>query len=357
MGTRRLLAEATYEQVLLAERFHQQRERDERRQRLEQWVDSSREGAEWLQRLQAPAELELVTEPPGARVEIERYTDSQGTLRREPVAQASALGPTPLSHVLLPEGSYLLHLTQPGRAPVELPLLLTHGAREPLRLTLPTAVPEGYVYIPPGCFLLGSAEPEEVRLTLLSPPLHRICLTEGYLIGRTEVTFGDWLAYLDSLPPEAPARRILEQPRFSSPGAVTLRQQPGVGWSFAFYRSREDVLTAKEGEPFLYPGRTVRSTADWRRFPLSGVSAEDLEGYFSWLDRTRRLPGARLCRQDEWEYAARGADGRRFPHGDQLKPDEANIDTTYDRQPTLRAGHGRLAPSLGEPVRADGHRR
>jgi len=334
VGTHRLLAEVSYEGVVLAERFHQQRERDEWARQLARVADTTPEGTEWQRRLLAPAELELVTEPPGARVEIDRYTDVGGVRRREPVLGADALGPTPLARVVLPEGSYLLHVTRPGHAPVELPLLLTHDTRQQVRLVLPTAVPEGYVYVPPGCFLLGSTEPEVVRLFMYSSPLHRFCLTEGYLIGRREVTFGDWLTYLEDLPPTAPQRRLLEEPRFGDGGAVTLRWQPGEGWRFSFQTSREDVLTAGVGEPFRYPGRNRRDTADWRRFPLSGVSAMDLKGYFYWLDQTGRLPGARLCGQNEWEYAARGADGRRLPHGDQLLPDDANIDTTYGRKPT-----------------------
>jgi formylglycine-generating enzyme required for sulfatase activity len=245
-----------------------------------------------------------------------------------------ALGLTPIARVQLPEGSYHVRLTHPARAPVELPLLLTHGAREQRRITLPATVPEGYRYIPPGCFLLGSADPEEVRGFLQAAPMHRYCLTEGYLIGQTEVTFGDWLAYLKTeTRPGSPVRRILEQPRFGATGrAVTLRQEPGGGWAFSFYRSRLEDFTVREGEDFVYPGRNRRNTADWRRFPLSGVSADDLVGYFYWLDSSGRLPGARLCNQHEWEYAARGADGRRYPHGDRLLPDDANIDVTYGRQ-------------------------
>ena len=334
VDTRRLIAELTYERALLAEHFHQQAERNEWVRLLEQAVDSSKEGAEWLQRLQAPAELRLVTTPPGATVELERYTPVEGTLRREPLPGGSDLGPAPFARLHLPAGSYVLRVTAPGRVPVELPLLLTHGVRESVHLTLPTQVPDGYVYIPPGCFLLGSAEPESVRRFSFSPPVHRFCLQEGYLIGRREVTFGDWLAYLEDLRPEAPARRILEQPRFGDGGAVTLRQEPGGGWRFSFYRSSGEFQTAKEGEPLVYSGRTRNTTVDWRRLPLAGVSAQDLDGYFYWLDRTKRLPGARLCGQNEWEYAARGADGRRYPHGDELRPDEANIDATYDRVPT-----------------------
>ncbi|MFL5344481.1 MAG: protein kinase domain-containing protein [Hyalangium sp.] len=333
-ATRRLLAETTHEHVLLAEYFLQRRERDEWMQRLEQQVDASKEGAEWLQESLAPAELELVTEPPGARLQVERYIQGAGTFHREPVPEVDSLGSTPLAHVRLPEGSYVLHVSQPGRVPVTLPLLLSHGARKAVSLTLPTAVPEGYVYIPPGCFLLGSDEIEQVRKFEYTSPLHRFCIDQGYLIGQREVTFGDWLVYLNALPPEAPARHLLEEPRFGDGGAVSLRRQPGVGWVFSFYHSHEDVRTAREGEDMVfYPGRTRRRTADWRRFPLSGVSAEDLEDYFSWLDRTKRLPGARLCNEREWEYAARGADGRRYPHGNELQPDDATIDETYGREP------------------------
>ncbi|MBN1204904.1 MAG: protein kinase [Myxococcaceae bacterium] len=327
---RRLLTGLTYERMQLAEHFHQQHARAELRQRLEQLIDTAEDSGEWRQRLLAPAELELVTDPSGARVQIERYVpDAQGVLHRQPVQE---LGPTPLTGVRLPEGSYLLHITRPDRAQVDLPLLLRHGERERVRLVLPAEVPEGYVYIAPGCFLLGSADPEQMRRFMRSPPLHRYCLNEGYLIGKSEVTFGDWIAYLDSLPPDAAARRLLEQASMGTFGGISLRHQPGTGWVFSFHRSLDGILTARQGEPLHYPGRTQRNTADWRRFPLSGVSAEDLAGYFFWLNRSGRLPGARLCREDEWERAARGADGRAYPHGDRLLPEDANIDTTYDRQ-------------------------
>ena len=66
--------------------------------------------------------------------------------------------------------------------------------------------------------------------------------------------------------------------------------------------------------------------------PVSGISADDALAYVAWLDRTKRVPRARLCSEVEWERAARGADGRSFPHGEQMTGDDANVDETYGRR-------------------------
>jgi formylglycine-generating enzyme required for sulfatase activity len=88
----------------------------------------------------------------------------------------------------------------------------------------------------------------------------------------------------------------------------------------------------RTGEPIEYPERAARRRQDWLQLPVSGISADDASAFAAWLDRTGRVPRARLCTEIEWERAARGADGRAFPHGDELAGDDANIDETYGRR-------------------------
>ena len=199
----------------------------------------------------------------------------------------------------LPEGSYLLHLTAPrARAGGPAPAAHARAREQPPARAARQRVPEGYVYIPPGCFLLGSADPEEVRhLHARSSPLHRVCLDEGYLIGQTEVTFGDWLTYLDVLPRTSRRDSILEQPSISTPlGRSRCGTEPGTGWVFSFHRSNGRRSSARGGESrFAIPSRTRSNAADWRQFPLSGVSVQDLEGYFYLARPPGRTVRGRAC--------------------------------------------------------------
>src|SRR5262249_3732136 len=99
-----------------------------------------------------------------------------------------------------------------------------------------------------------------------------------------------------------------------------------------------------------YRARKAHARQQWERFPVSGISAHDAERYAAWLDATHRVPRARLCSEKEWERAARGADDREFPHGDRLRPDEANFDETYDKEMALMAlDEAKLHPTSRSP--------
>jgi serine/threonine protein kinase/formylglycine-generating enzyme required for sulfatase activity len=275
-------------------------------------------GREQLAAWRAPATLTI--DAPGARrIEVRPYVDRDGVLELEPPAAA-----VDAAHLVveLPPGSYAVKLTGTDGLLVDHPVLLARGERFATEVAMPAAarIPSGFVYIPAGRVLVGSTGDDDARLGyLLAPPMHSLS-TSSYLIGRTEVTFADWMRYLRALSPDERARR--RPPSLEGAGPFTLSLQP----STERYR-------AAEGEPLLYRGRNVRRRVRWEALPVCEVSFEDIRAYVDWLASTGQVPGARLCTEVEWERAARGADGRRYPHGSRLEPDDANFDETYGWEP------------------------
>jgi len=63
--------------------------------------------------------------------------------------------------------------------------------------------------------------------------------------------------------------------------------------------------------------------AGWENKPVTWVGIEDARAYASWA-------GKRLCREWEWQYAAQGSDGRRYPWGNDWNP-EAVPEPCLDR--------------------------
>ncbi len=176
--------------------------------------------------------------------------------------------------------------------------------------------------------MFGSSQERSIRKDFLcTVPLHEVT-TEGYLIAQHESTFGDWLEYLDTL---SPTERSL---RASAVGGLvkdSLLLKPfGEDWELTLQvASHRHVL--RLGDAFRISERRVRQDQDWRLLPMVGVSPMDVHGYLSWLQVSRNVIRPRLCTEMEWERAARGADGREFPHGDFLSPTDANFDETYEK--------------------------
>jgi formylglycine-generating enzyme required for sulfatase activity len=103
--------------------------------------------------------------------------------------------------------------------------------------------------------------------------------------------------------------------------------------------------------PSFYVGRTEVSHAEWKRFrpahriptglanhPVTHITLEDARAYCASI-------GGRLPTDREWEKAARGADGRRYPWGDVLDVKRANIrerrgGTSRSNGPSAAGGSG-----------------
>ncbi|RYZ39126.1 MAG: hypothetical protein EOO71_21315 [Myxococcaceae bacterium] len=316
------LADVLLQRILIAERDR----KPEVRAALVQRLDAVDPSGVTSNKLRAPVRMELDSDPPGAVVQVESLEPIAG----EP-SEPWTFGTTPItSGITLTPGSYLLTFTRPDRPPVRYPVLLGRGGVFQARVVLPEHVPEGYVYVPPGRFLYGSGDDESIRRTVVrTRPLHPLT-TGAFLIARHEVTYADWLTWLRALPA---SERAARRPRGTNYfGTIELRPNPDDTWTF--HLEHEGVAYhAREGEPLRYQDREQRAEQDWRRFPVSGISWEDARAYVSWLDATGRVPRARLCTEREWERAARGADGRDYPHGSTLAPDDANFDATYGRKP------------------------
>ena len=311
------LASALHDRILLAERDGLDRLRGELLVRLAA-VDPDRR---WRERLAAPATVRIAVRPGGAEVRLARYQPDAG---RRLVARPVELE-APAAR--LPAGSYTLIASGPGRATVRVPFVAARGEEVVVEVDLPPAdtVPAGFVHIPAGRYLIGAAGDDELRNLFFSAPPRHGATTGAYLIAKRETTFGEWISFLEDLSPEERAHR---SPRPGPWGIVKLSRTGAGDYELTFTAGKESYR-ARTGERLVYRGRDRRAAQDWLRLPVSGISPEDVEAYVAWLDRTGRVPRARMCSEGEWERAARGADGRNYPHGDALEPDDANYLATY----------------------------
>jgi formylglycine-generating enzyme required for sulfatase activity len=126
-----------------------------------------------------------------------------------------------------------------------------------------------FVAIDGGEFEMGDGSP---TADASERPAHPV-VVDGFWMARTELTFGQWQAFL----------RDTGRPR----------------------------------------GRS-RATSD--DHPVVGITWDDAMAYCAWFSRTHAVV-MRLPSEAEWEYAARGGlEGRRFPNGDTISRREANYD-------------------------------
>ena len=310
-------ADLTFERLLRADRDHHADLAKELTGRLDVYDDGRHAAA-----LTAVARVDLDVTPPGTLV----WSERSGTRQ--------LLGRAPLPPVTLPTGSLLLSFDAPGRATTGLPVLLSRGETLRQRVALPAAEssPPGMIYVPPGRFLFGSTDDAPLRRGFLNaPPIHEVH-TDGYYIGRHEVTFAQWIEFLDDLPPEERRRR--------TPGADTGRSALALvevaprRWRLEL-RPTTRTYSADMGQRLHYEHRSRRADQDWMRFPVAAISYEDAVAFAAWLDRTGRIRGARLCNEYEWERAA-------------------NIDVTYGRDP-LAFGFDEVGshPASRSPIGAE----
>jgi formylglycine-generating enzyme required for sulfatase activity len=268
------------------------------------------------ERIRGAGTLTLSSEPRGARVWLHGFERRDRMLMP---SDATELGITPLVDLAVPRGHHLLLLEAPGLAPLRVPLLVGRAEAIRLHARLPGIldVPEGMVCVPGGPFLRGGAP----TVYGAASPLEEDSLPD-FALGVVPVTFGAYAAFLAAL---EPAEREARMPRGPT-------GEPLLTWDDGALVPSLQALSG--GQP---PPRPRLA----RRLPVVGVTWADAVAFCGWeggrLGREIGLPTER-----QWEKAARGVDGRRYPWGGDWDPGFVN-----------RAGARDGAPRL-EPVGAFG---
>ncbi|MBS1790052.1 MAG: SUMF1/EgtB/PvdO family nonheme iron enzyme [Acidobacteria bacterium] len=126
------------------------------------------------------------------------------------------------------------------------------------------SAPQGMVYVPGGELMMGNDSGE-----VQERPAHKV-VVQPFFIDRNEMTCEEYAKFVAATGHRAPAT-----------------------WTDGNYPE----------------GAALR--------PVTGVDWDDANAYAAWA-------GKRLPTEQEWEFAARGTEGRRYPWGNEWRPNQAN---------------------------------
>ncbi len=155
-----------------------------------------------------------------------------------------------------------------------------------------------FVYIALGTFMMGSPSDEPNRDD--DEKQHKVILTKGFYMQTTEVTVGQWRAFVRDT------------------GYRTEAEKEG-----AAYVYKDDKWGYQKGYYWGNPGFSQTDS-----HPVTCVSWNDVQTFIKWLNhkenKTYRLPT-----EAEWEYACRAGTNTPFSFGKCLSADQANYDGNY----------------------------
>ena len=248
--------------------------------------------------LEGVGALSLRTEPPGAEVVLQRFT------QRGPVwalGSPRPLGRTPLEAEPLAMGSYRLTLRAGGCEEVVYPVHIGRGRHwgetaPPVRLPARGSTPPGCVHVAEGPFVCGG-DPDAQDGQPRSEPW-----VDAFAIRIFPVTMAEYATFLTALARVDPEQAWGRVPRNPS----TATKSDGQYWP------RPDA-----DEPYVVPAVDQDGDPWDARWPVMGITWEDAQAFVSWRRAVDRLPW-RLPSELEWEKATRGVDGRLFPWGGQF---------------------------------------
>ncbi|MEZ4670160.1 MAG: SUMF1/EgtB/PvdO family nonheme iron enzyme [Anaerolineae bacterium] len=155
------------------------------------------------------------------------------------------------------------------------------------------------VWVPAGCFLMGSSDEQMAAALESEPPAwaarakkyeqpqHEVCLTSGYWIDQTEVTNAAFQSFVDD------------------EGYTSQDYWSEKGWAWLQKQDVAKLPAACEGD-------------DVPENPRVCVTWYEAEAYAAWR-------GGSLPSEAQWEFAARGPESRIYPWGDEWDAALANV--------------------------------
>lgn len=158
------------------------------------------------------------------------------------------------------------------------------------------AAPPIMLAIPTGAAQLGSQDGEKDER-----PVRQVTVP-AFRLGRTEVTNAAFAAFV------------------AASGYRTSAEQGGWGWVW------NGKWRQVQGADWRHPQGPDSSITHLQEHPVVQISWIDAQAYCRWY-------GLRLPTDTEWEYAARGTDGRRYPWGNALPRNGAQQRANYGTDP------------------------
>ncbi len=276
--------------------------------------------------LRGDGALSLVTDPPGADVDLYRYALRD---RRLEPSLIGTIGPTPIRALPLQRGSYLLVIRAQGRTDVRYPVLIERdahwdgcppGESEPFAISLPRAreLSPDDVYVPAGyCWTGGDPSAGD------SLPRRRLWI-DGLVISRFPVTNREYLEFLNDLVAEgreAQAIAACPRPQLGVSDAATKHLTFGRDPAGRFVLGKDELGSIWQ--------------PDW---PVVLIGWHEASAYASWFAARTGRPW-RLPVDLEREKAARGSDGRFFPWGNHFDAGWACIIDSHSGDATRVSVH------------------
>ncbi len=212
-------------------------------------------------------------------ITMERYVETGPLLLPEGVDWTAPMHPV---------GSYRLRLTQEGGLSFNVPILVTSNEDTLVDLTIPEANLDDFILITGGSSIMGGDADAPN-----GSPATEVALA-SFWMAQNPVTVGHYVDFLNDI-----AKSDVDRARHHAP-----RSPSGV--RYIEYDENEAA--------FVIPKSDSDGDAWDPLWPITMVNQVDALAYCKWKSdadgRAYRLPT-----EFEWEYAARGVDGRIYPWG------------------------------------------